>query len=167
LDLVFEPLRKNHDRQSFTCGDAALDDWFRKRASQDEKRNLARVFVAVDRQRAAVVGFYSLSAFGITIDRLPLELAKKLPRYQALPAALIGRLARSLDVRGQRIGELLLADAIKRVLSVDRTLAVHAIVVDAKDEGAAAFYRAFGFLPFPDSPGRLFLPTETARAARR
>ena len=165
MNLSFEPLRKSHDRASFTCGEPALDEWFRKRASQDEKRNIARVFVAVDRaQRNAVVGFYSLSAFTLVLDSLPDDLARKLPRYDAIAAALIGRLARCETVRGQGVGELLLADAIKRILAADATLAIFAVVVDAMSERAVEFYRSFGFVPLPDSPRRLFLLTSTARA---
>ena len=46
---AIEPLGK-HDRAAFSCGVAALDNWFRLRAGQDEKRNVARVFVAIDRK---------------------------------------------------------------------------------------------------------------------
>ncbi|MCU1278463.1 MAG: GCN5-related N-acetyltransferase [bacterium] len=166
MRLVFEPLHKKHDRTSFSSGQPALDDWFRKRASQDEKRQIARVFVAVDRDRAnAVAGFYSLSAFTFALDSLPDDLARKLPRYDAIPASLIGRLARAETVRGKGVGELLLADAIKRILVASESIAVYAIVVAAKDEAAGRFYRSFGFIPFPDTPARLFLLTSTARAA--
>jgi GNAT superfamily N-acetyltransferase len=155
-----EPLGK-HERRAFSCGAAALDDWFRLRAGQDEKRNVARVFVAID-DRLGVAGFYSLSTFTLTIPDLPPEHAKRLPRYDLIPAALIGRLARDQRVRGQGVGELLLADAMRRVVSAANTLAVFAIVVEAKDEPAAAFYRDFGFLPFPNRPLRLFIPVADA-----
>ena len=85
---LIEPLGK-HDRAAISCGVAALDDWFRFRAGQDEKRNLARVFVAIDDQ-LGVVGFYSLSSFTLAIPDLPAEHAKRLPRYDAIPAALMG-----------------------------------------------------------------------------
>ncbi len=150
MKLAFEPLKKKHHRESFTSGEPALDDWFRKRALQDVKRNISRVFVAMDED--GVAGFYSLSAFTIALAN-------------AIPAALIGRLARAERVRGKGIGELLLADAIKRVLAVDESMAIFAIVVDSKNESATKFYRSFGFSPFPDTPGRLFLLTATARAA--
>src|SRR5712672_539453 len=107
---AIEPLGK-HDRAVFSCGVTALDDWFRLRAAQDEKRNVARVFVAID-DRLGVVGFYSLSTFTLTIVDLPPELAKRLPRYDLILAALIGRLARDQRVRGQGVGDLLLADAV-------------------------------------------------------
>lgn len=160
---AIEPLGK-HDRAAFSCGVDALDDWFRHRAGQDERRNVARVFVAID-DRLGVVGFYSLSSFTLSIADLPPQKAKHLPRYDLIPAALIGRLARDRRVRGEGIGELLLADAIQRVLGAARTLAVFAIVVDAIDETAAAFYKAFGFTPFPSRPLRLFTPASDAAEA--
>jgi len=109
---AIEPLGK-HDRAAFSCGVAAFDDWFRFRAGQDEKRNVARVLVALDDQYG-IVGFYSLSSFTLTIAELPPEQAKRLPRYDAIPAALIGRLARDQKVRGEGVGGLLLADAVSK-----------------------------------------------------
>jgi GNAT superfamily N-acetyltransferase len=160
---AIEPLG-GHDRAAFSCGVAVLDDWFRHRAGQDEKRNVARVFVAVDDQ-LGIVGFYSLNAFTLAMDDLPREYAKRPPRYDAIPAALIGRLARDERVRGHGIGDLLLADAVRRVLGAARSLAVFAIVVEAKDEKSAAFYGDFGFTPFPNRPLRLFVPTSDAAEA--
>ncbi|MEA2601699.1 MAG: hypothetical protein QOF89_2691 [Acidobacteriota bacterium] len=164
MEIVIEPLDKHHDRARFSCGQPDLDEWFWLRASQDEKRNVARVFVAVTGE-LGVVGFYSLSSFTLSLESLPEEIAHKLPRYDAIPAALIGRLARDERVRGQGVGELLLADAIRRILGAGRSIAVFAIVVDAKDERAADFYKGFGFRVFPLQPKRLFLPTATAAAA--
>ncbi len=166
LRLVIEPLGKHHDRASFSCGQPPLDDWFRLRASQDEKRNVARVFVAVEAD-LGVVGFYSLSSLSLSLERLPEDVAHKLPRYDAIPAALIGRLARDERMRGQGVGEILLADAIRRILGAGRSIAVFAIVVDAKDERASGFYKAFGFRAFPLQPKRLFLLTSTAAAGLR
>jgi ribosomal protein S18 acetylase RimI-like enzyme len=164
LIAAFEPLGKQHDRATFSSGQPDIDDWFCRRASQDERRNVARVFVALDGERS-VVGFYSLSSYTLALDDLPADLARRLPRYDAIPAARIGRLARDKRVRGQGVGELLLADAVRRILGAARSVAVFAIVVDAKDDAAARFYRRFGFQPFPLQPRRLFLPTSAALAA--
>ena len=120
MGIIIEPLGAKHDRTAFSCGQSALDDWFRRRAGQDEKRNVARVFVAVDDERS-VLGFYSLSSFTLTLDDLPDEIARKLPRYEAIPAALIGRLGRDQKARGRGIRELLLADAVRRILNASRT----------------------------------------------
>ena len=163
MAIGVEPLGKHHNRAAFSSGQPDLDDWFRLRASQDEKRNVTRVFVAVD-DETGVIGFYSLSSFTLSIHDLPDEIARKLPRYDAIPAALIGRLARDERARGRGVGEILLADAIRRILGAGRSIAVFAIVVDTKNEGAVDFYKAFGFRPFPLRPMRLFLPTATAVA---
>jgi GNAT superfamily N-acetyltransferase len=162
--LRFEVLRSSHERTGFTCGNASLDEWFRARASQDQRRNIAQVFVAVEGAR--VVGFYSLSMFTLSLDSLPPSLAKKLPKYEAIPAAIIGRLARAQSERGTGLGDLLLADAIKRVLAATEAVAAYAIVVDAKDHQGKRFYEAHGFVPLASRPLRLFLLTQTAAAAQ-
>jgi hypothetical protein len=69
VSIRFEPLSRGHDRKAFSCGVAALDDWFFQRASQDEKQNVARVFVAIDDE--GIAGSYSLSMFTFTMDSLP------------------------------------------------------------------------------------------------
>lgn len=164
MPLIFEPLDTKHDRSTFRCGEPKLDAWFQKRAGQDERRNLARVFVALD-EHSEVVGFYSLSAFTLSLDEMPEDLAAKLPRYDRIPAALIGRLARHERCRGQGIGEVLVADALNRIVNVARDLAVFAIVVHAKDNNASDFYHSLGFIAFPLHPQRLFLLASTAAAA--
>jgi GNAT superfamily N-acetyltransferase len=164
LAIRIEPLGPQHDRARFSCGQPDLDGWFRNRSSQDHKRNVARVFVAVDID-GRVAGFYSLSSFTLALEDLPQELARKLPRYEAIPAALIGRLARDERVRGKGVGELLLADAIRRILTAGRNVAVFAIIVDAIDDVAVRFYERYGFRAFPSRPMRLFLPLSTAAAA--
>ena len=161
--IRFEVLRSAHDRTDFSCGTPALDDWFRTRASQDQKRRVAQVFVALDAGR--IVGFYSLSMFTLELDSIPTGLAKRLPKYDAIPAALIGRLARAESAQRTGVGGLLLADAIKRVLRATESVAAFAIVVDAKDERGKHFYEGHGFIPLPSRPRRLFLLTQTAAAA--
>ncbi|MGL4285675.1 MAG: GNAT family N-acetyltransferase [Phreatobacter sp.] len=91
---------------------------------------------------------------------LPPAEAKRLPRYPVLPAALIGRLAVDRQYRRRDLGAALLFDAIQRAARAEA--AVFTMVVDAKDEGALAFYRHFGFAPFASRPMSLFLPLATA-----
>jgi len=91
---------------------------------------------------------------------LPAEISKKLPRYPAVPAALIGRMAVDTGFQGRGLGAAMLADALQRVLA--SAPAVYAFVVDAKDENAAAFYRHHGFISITGRPSTLFLPVATA-----
>ena len=73
--------------------------------------------------------------------------------------------ARDSRVKGRGVGELLIAAALRQIVETSGRLGIYAIVVDAKHEKAAAFYRDYGFLPFPTRPLRLFMPTATARRA--
>lgn len=110
-----------------------------------------------------LAGFYTLTQDNIASENVPPELIKQLnlPRYEQIGATLLGRLARDLTYRGKGIGELLLADALKRALVMSRQIASAAVVVDAKDQKAHRFYKDFGFIPFPESEKRLFLPMAT------
>lgn len=152
---------KAHDRATFSCGAPELDRYIRERASQDVKRDVARVFVALSSD--SVSGYYSLSAASFQRDDLPDDQARRLPRYP-VPAALLGRLAVDDGMKGRGLGTFLLMDALNRLLLATQTLAVHALIVEAKDDTGAAFYRKFGFLPFPDEGRRLFLPMATIRS---
>jgi ribosomal protein S18 acetylase RimI-like enzyme len=146
------------DRVAFHCGQPPLDAYLRRYAAQDIRRNVARVFVATpedDTRRLA--GFFTLSAGSVNCSDLPQAIARKLPRYP-VPVALIGRLAVDTDFQGKGLGSILLAEACKKVAQASATLAVAGIVVDAKTESVANFYKHFGFLPFPGRSDRLLLP---------
>ena len=105
-----------------------------------------------------VLGYYTLSASVLTLADLPDDLARKLPRYPQLPVTLLGRLAVDQATKGQGLGEHLLLDALNRSLTHADQIAAMAVVVDAKDESAASFYRRFGFIALQAEPSRLFLP---------
>lgn len=146
------------DTASFDCGETPLNGYLQRYAAQDMKRGVARVFVATPIDQPTVVaGYYTLSAASIAAETLPEPLRKKLPRYP-VPTALLGRLAVSRQLQGQGLGSILMADACKRIVAASETLAVAAIVVDAKSPGAAAFYQHFGFIELPGQPGRWLLP---------
>jgi len=153
---------KAHDRAAFSCGAPELDRYIREHASQDVKRDVARIFVALQAEAPTVCGYYCLSATSFQRDDLPADQAKRLPRYP-VPAALLGRLAVDDGMKGKGLGAFLLMDALNRILLATQTLAVHAVIVDAKDDTAAAFYRKYGFIQFTGAGRRLFLPMTTIR----
>jgi GNAT superfamily N-acetyltransferase len=157
----FEPLDAHHNRADFSCGVEALDRYFRQQAGQDQRRRVAVPYVLVDPTTGAVVGYYTLSTLSILAESLPDEVTRRLPRYQALPAILIGRLALDQRYRGQGLGELLLMDALRCGLEISRQVGAMAVVVDAKDNAARAFYERYGFIRFLDHEYRLFLPMAT------
>lgn len=158
--LVIEPLGAHHDRTAFACGEPALDAYLQRQASQDIRRRVAQVFVALGNAPGRIAGYYSLSAASFAKDELPAALAKRLPHYP-VPAAVLGRLAVDREQQGRGLGEMLLLDAIRRVVRASTTIAVYAIIVDAKHERAQTFYKRYGFRAFASEPRRLFLPLET------
>jgi GNAT superfamily N-acetyltransferase len=149
-----------HDRSTFDCGNAALNHYLRAQASQDMKRLVANCFLAIDSTTKTIAGYYTLAASSVAANALPADLVKRLPRYPLLPAALIGRLAVDHRFGGRGIGAALIADAVFRVLRGD--VSALALIVDAKDDSAVAFYLHHGFQRFADKPQSLFLPLATA-----
>ena len=122
---------------------------------------MASCFVLVEKSTGALAGYYTLAASSVPANDLPMEILKRLPRYPILPAALIGRLAIDQLYQRRGLAGALLADSAKRVLAGDTK--AFALIVDAKDENAAAFYRLQGFRPFASRPMSLFLPLATAK----
>ena len=159
-----EPLTKTHERSEFRCGSEALDRYLAQQARQDAEKHVAAPFVLVDPQSPAVLGYYTLSASLINVGDIEPAEAKKLPRYPELPVTLIGRLAVDVRLKGQGRGAFLLMDALHRSLTHAVQIAAMAVVVDAKDEAAAAFYRRFDFVPLQTNGRRLYLPMKTVAA---
>jgi GNAT superfamily N-acetyltransferase len=158
---IIEALERRHERKAFACGQADLDRYLKQQARQDAARRVSATFVAVEHGSAAIVGYYSLSATGVLLRDLPPQTASRLPRYPLLPATLLGRLAVDRAHQGRKLGELLLVDALRRSLEQSDEIGSIAVIVDAIDDRARAFYEHFEFIGFPDQPRRLFLPMET------
>jgi GNAT superfamily N-acetyltransferase len=159
-----EPLGKQHDRATFSCGEPELDRYFRQHARQNVERRVAAVFVLVDAASGRVAGYYTLSSGSVGLSDLPRETARKLPRYPDVPVVLMGRLAIGLDFQGQGLGAAALFDALRRALAQSAEVGAMAVVVDAKGDRARAFYERHGFQRFADAPYRLFIPMQTIEA---
>ena len=150
------PFDAAHDRAAFNSGSEPLDRYLREHITQAIRRRVAACFVALtDEQRIA--GYYTLASASLLLA----DIGKKLPRYPTVPAVRMGRLAVDQAFRAQGLGGALLADALTRAACSE--IAAHALMVDAKDEAAAAFYRHHGFIALPDSALSLFLPLATKR----
>ena len=152
-----EALGKQHDRSGFSCGSELLDQYLRAQAGQDARNHVAAPFVLCEAEGNAVLGYYTLSGISVDIGAWPENVAKKLPKYPVVPATLLGRLGIDRRIQGRGAGEYLLMDALHRSLQASRQVASVAVIVDAKDERAFAFYRHYEFTPFLDEPMRLFL----------
>ena len=157
MSYRLQPFDKTFDTRLFCCGNHDLDNYIRRYASQDVKRNLTRIFVATEENSTRLAGFFTLSAGSVNCADLSLELARKLPRYP-IPVALLGRLAVDKFFQGKGLGSILLAEACQKVAQASAVLAVAGIMVEAKNQSAASFYQHFGFQPLPEKTECLFLP---------
>jgi GNAT superfamily N-acetyltransferase len=123
---------------------------------------VSHCFVALD-DHGTIAGYDTFAATSLPLMELPAETAKLLPRYELMPAGLIGRLAVDRKFQGKRLGGALIMDAAARAARSDP--AIFALLVDAKDKVAVAFYQRHGFLRFASKPASLFLPIAVALEA--
>ena len=152
------PLEAAHDRTTFESGSAPLDRYFRHQITQDIRRRVTACFLVLTHD-GRIAGYYTLASASILLADLPAATSKKLPRHPSVPAVRMGRLAVDRGFQGQGLGGASLADALERAARSE--IAAFSLVVDTKDESAAAFYRHHSFTALPDSPLTLFLPLAT------
>lgn len=158
-----ERLENKHIKDKFKCGLYALDHYLKTQASQDVKKNISVAYVVTGHGSEEVLGYYTLSSIGIFSGELPEEVIKELPRYPILPGILLKRLAVDENEQRKSIGSYLMLDALKRSIEVSNQIGIVAVVVEAKNENAVAFYKNYGFIVLPDNGHRLFLPLSTIR----
>jgi predicted GNAT family N-acyltransferase len=155
------PLNTAHKKENFNCGILLLNQYLHTQAKQDVKRKLSACFILADTNNI-VKGYYTLSSTSIKRETLPEQIIKKLPpTYYNLPATLLGRLAVDNTFKGQKIGALLLIDALKKCYESSLTsIGSMCVIVDPIDDNAIQFYKKFGFVLLPDS-GKMFIPMLT------
>lgn len=160
-----EPIARHHDRSGFDCGVPALNEYLARYSRQNHASGGAKTFVAVPAaEPARVLGFYTIGPATLAFARVPEVVVRGLGRYE-VPGFRLGRLATDRSVQGSGLGGQLLLAAGRRALRVASEVGGVALVIDAKDERAARWYRGFGALPLLDNPLTLVLPLATVADA--
>jgi GNAT superfamily N-acetyltransferase len=148
-----ELLSIDHDLSHFNCGTPSLNDWLRTRALSNQQRGFTVVMVVQDAGR--VVGYYGLAPTAVEPTIMPRKISTGQPP-NPIPCLLLGQLAVDVGYQGLGLGGALVAHALERtVLSADLT-GGRALLVNAVDHGALAFWRSWGFIPSPGDPYQLF-----------
>lgn len=155
-------MRRDHPRATFESGQAAVDQWLRRRALQSQEKHLSTSRVLID-GADRMVGFFTLSFGQVEFAELPADLVKKLP-HRALPVAVLAWLGVARERQGQGIGARLLAQALVGCHTAGRTFPFIAVVLDCVDERSRDFYQRWDFRSLPGRPLRLFLPTSALEA---
>jgi GNAT superfamily N-acetyltransferase len=167
MSLVWQeaPLAKSHDRNAFDCGDADLNLYLQRYARQNHDSGGAKCFVAVPADAPArLLGFYTLSPASISYSRTPALATRGLGRYD-VPVFRLGRLAVDHTAQGRGLGGALLLRAAARCIRVAEEVGGVALLIDAKNERAAAWYASYGAVPLLDAPLSLVLPLAVAADA--
>lgn len=157
---------RRHDCRGFVSGEPDLHVWLQDKAADAARARVAQTFVWVDDGPEAdvVVAYYALSAHAIPRIEAPSRIGRGVP--DPVPAALIGKLALDQRLHGQRLGEVLLVDALHRIIDAGtQGPAVRAIVVDAATDAGRRLYARLGFVPSPNRPDRMLIRTETVTKA--
>lgn len=160
--MQIERLARRHNRAAFRSSEVSLTEYLQRYALQNDERNVGRTFVAVGDDGETILGYFTLAMGHVCREALSPAARKRLPAYP-IPVALLGRLAVDAGAAGRGLGKLLLFAALRRALEASELVAAYAVVVDALNESARQFYLHFGFIPFEDSPNRLFLPMATVK----
>ncbi|EQD59986.1 GCN5-related N-acetyltransferase, partial [mine drainage metagenome] len=122
-DLRVVLLDEQHDRGSFTCGVESLDRYLKTQAGQDVRRKANAVFVLSEAgEPTNILGYYTLCAMAVSQGDVPEAARKHIPRYPLVSATLVGRLAVATEHQGQRLGAVLLADALQRAFESASTV---------------------------------------------
>lgn len=150
-----EPLRKEHPRKQFHCGEAKVDDWLVTKALQQQDKHLSVTKVLLD-EIEALAGYYTLATGQVDFGDLPVELTKRLPR-RLLPVAVLAWLGVSSAHQGRGLGRLLLAQALRDCYEAGKTFAFIAVILDCIGDAAKVFYQQWDFAGLPGHPYRLFL----------
>lgn len=144
-----EPLMAAHDVSGFSCGKPSLDRWLKTRALSNQEKGFTAVMVVHNGGR--VIGYYGLAPTSIVPAQLPRSIRTGQPS-DPVPCLLLAQLATDQSWAGQGIGTGLLKHALERCVIASGLIGGRALVVNAVDSEAAAFWRRWGFLPSKDDP---------------
>jgi GNAT superfamily N-acetyltransferase len=148
-----ELLTPAHDLAEFSCGKPALDRWLKTRALSNQEKGFTAVLVVHEAKR--VIGYYGLAPTAIVPPRLPRSIRTGQPP-EPVPCLLLGQLATHQNWAGKGVGTGLLKYALQRCVTASGLIGGRALVVNAVDAEAAAFWARRGFLPSKDDPLILF-----------
>lgn len=159
--LFIEQLNKKlHDRKAFDCGLADVNEFLKKRASQQALQAINRTWVALDnemvnRHPVPIVGFYTLTSCTVAHT----NIQGNYPHYP-LPAFKLAWFGVHTEYQGtpMRAGEELLVEALLQSweLFTNTHLGV-ALIVDPLTRKSEDFFRRYDFQEI----GRSFHGQET------
>jgi hypothetical protein len=171
--IRLEPLGRQHDRGAFDCGEPAVTRYLQTVALQAQEVMRAATRVAISpASPGRILGYFTLVAIKIVDSELPADLARRFKLRNLASGARAILLAQLGVDRGSAcagLGTFLLRQAMRQAVSGSLEVGGVALIVDALNARAAAWYTAIvpDFRPLTDDGLRLILPMRTLVAAMR
>lgn len=159
-----EPLTAAHDLSQFSCGKPTLDHWLKTRALSNQEKGFTAVLVVHEAGR--VVGYYGLAPTAVVPNMLSRSIRTGQPP-DPVPCLLLGQLATDSAWAGLGVGTGLLKHALERCVQAAALVGGRALMVNAVDPEAAAFWQRRGFVASRDDPLVLFRSIEAIAASLR
>lgn len=157
------PVHDGDPLAGFDCGNEVMNRWLVQRALRNQRSGDSRTFVTVDHDSGEVLGFYSLASWTVSHEDAGGGWMRRNAPDPIL-VILLGRLAVSTKAHGLGLGHDLLADALANATVAARYVGARALVAEAIDENAQAFYAHEGLWQSPSRPdlfcARLVLSSE-------
>ncbi|AYG64181.1 GNAT family N-acetyltransferase [Rhizobium jaguaris] len=154
-----EPIAKGHDRKGFDCGQADLNDFLARYARQAHESGASKTYVAVgNTDNKTILGFYTLSPAQVDFDLAPETARPSGGGRHPIGGFRLGRLAVSTSYQGRGLGGELLIAAARRCIQVSSQVGGSLLLIDAKDERVAEWYKSYGALEIPKLRLSLVLP---------
>jgi GNAT superfamily N-acetyltransferase len=144
VDVHVRKLDAGDVTESFDCGDAAMNEYLQRYARKNQGQLYGVTYVCISPGAPEILGFYTIANTTIPRAGIPLELLKVLPKYQDIPAVLLGRLGVDRRAQGKKIGELLLSHCLEVCLHMTTICGARYVITDAY-RAAVMFYRKYGF----------------------
>ncbi|OKH40151.1 GNAT family N-acetyltransferase [[Phormidium ambiguum] IAM M-71] len=149
------------NRDNFDCGVPELNEYLKKYARQNDRRGIAKTFVAISEgENKDVAGYYSVGMAEIKRESLPANYQRGIPRYP-VPSMRLTRLAVAVTMQGKGLGGELLIECFRKAVRLSSEVGIFAVIVDAKNQPAKEFYLKYGFIPLEDNELSLFIPIAT------
>jgi GNAT superfamily N-acetyltransferase len=152
--LAPQPLAVAHVLDEFSCGEASLDEWLKRRALANQLTGASRTFVVAD-QDSRVHGYYAMAAGAVSHQAATRAVRHSMPG--PVPVMVLARLAVDHRAQALKLGAGLLQDAVHRTAGISQNAGVRALLVHALHERAKAFYERYGFQPSSLHPLTLML----------
>lgn len=157
-----QPLAATHILSEFTCGEASLDEWLKRRALTNQLNGASRTFVVAD-QDGRIHGYYAMAAGAVSHQAATSAVRRNMPDPVPVMVMVLARLAIDHRAQGVKLGGALLQDAVHRAVTVSQNTGVRALLVHALHDRAKAFYEHYGFQASPLHPMTLMLRLHTVK----